>query len=433
MEGMKLGSLFSGSGGFELAGLLTGRITPVWASEIEPFPVLVTHRRMPWLRHYGSITEMHGDEVEPVDIITGGSPCQDLSVAGLRAGLGGERSGLFTEMIRMIKEMQGATDGRYPRYIVWENVPGAFSSNGGRDFRTVLESFAGLFGKADIPMPDSGKWATAGYILGDDHGSLAWRVLDAQYWGVPQRRRRVFLVCDTHGAGAPEILFESEGVFRDFREGTKARQGAPRCPGGSAYPAGGGRDGSLSKAPDVLCLNDQGGCVMGVTEGFTGTLRHGMSHHQPLVLQPWVIRLRGEKDTAETVYSLSHNDMMTKPSEDIAATLLASSHKEVTAVTQKNAIRRLTPTECARLQGFPDGWAHNLAVREEDITEDEMAFWREAFSWSGRRKTDSQIRKWLAGPYPDSAEYKMWGNGVALPCVAYVMLGIASQAHEDCL
>ena len=140
MEGKELtmGSLFSGSGGFELASLIAG-IRPVWASEVEPYPIRVTTRRMPWLRHLGDIHDIRGGEIEPVDIITGGSPCQDVSIAGKRTGLEGARSGLFFEMIRVIREMREKTDGRYPRYIIWENVPGAFSTSGGEDFRTVIE------------------------------------------------------------------------------------------------------------------------------------------------------------------------------------------------------------------------------------------------------------------------------------------------------
>ena len=139
--GITLGSLFDGAGGFPYAGTLAG-ITPIWASEIEPFPIRVTTKRFPKMKHLGNIAEVSGAEIEPVDIITFGSPCQDLSVAGNRAGLAGERSGLFREAIRIIREMREKTNGSKPKYIVWENVPGAFSSNDGDDFRTVLEEIA---------------------------------------------------------------------------------------------------------------------------------------------------------------------------------------------------------------------------------------------------------------------------------------------------
>ena len=135
---LTLGSLFDGSGGFPLGGLLAG-ITPVWASEIEPFPIRVTTKRLPFMKHYGNISAMDGGRIEPVDIITFGSPCQDMSVAGRRDGLDGSRSSLFYEAVRIIKEMREATNGKHPTYAVWENVPGAFSSNKGEDFKIVLE------------------------------------------------------------------------------------------------------------------------------------------------------------------------------------------------------------------------------------------------------------------------------------------------------
>ena len=182
---LTLGSLFDGSGGFPLGGLLAG-IIPVWASEIEPFPIRVTTKRMPFMKHYGNVQTLDGASVEPVDIITFGSPCQDMSIAGKREGLDAARSGLFFEAIRIIAEMRVATNGKYPRYIVWENVPGAFSSNKGEDFRCVLESIAKVKDdEAHVPKPQ--KWEHAGFILG--HGySISWRLLDAQFWGVPQRR-----------------------------------------------------------------------------------------------------------------------------------------------------------------------------------------------------------------------------------------------------
>ncbi len=247
MENIKLGSLFDGIGGFPLAATLHG-ITPVWASEIEKFPIEVTKIRFPNMKHLGDITQINGAEIEPVDIISAGSPCQDLSVAGKREGLKGERSGLFMEFIRIVREMRNATANEYPRFVIWENVPGAFSSNGGQDFRSVLEEIM----ETEIPMPQSGKWvkskkgkpippnapteirdgttwywrihwAKAGMVRGNGC-SLAWRVLDAQYWGVPQRRKRIFLVADFAGQSAPEILFECEGVPGDIAESREKGQ-----------------------------------------------------------------------------------------------------------------------------------------------------------------------------------------------------------------
>jgi len=187
---LTLGSLFDGSGGFPLGGMLAG-ITPLWASEIEPFAVRVTTKRLPQMKHYGDVSALNGAELPPVDIITFGSPCQDMSIAGKRSGLDGSRSSLFYEAVRIIKEMRCATDGRYPRFAVWENVPGAFSSNKGEDFRCVLESLCQVKDES-VSVPRFEKWTTAGEILADGF-SIAWRVLDAQYWGVPQRRKRIFL------------------------------------------------------------------------------------------------------------------------------------------------------------------------------------------------------------------------------------------------
>jgi len=207
---MKLLSLFDGSGGFPLAASMCG-IEPVYASEVEPYPIAVTRSRFPNMKHLGDVSKINGADLEPVDIITFGSPCQDLSVAGKREGLDGQRSGLFMEAIRIIKEMRDATrmgtDGIKPRIAVWENVPGAFSSNKGEDFRIVLEEFIKVkYPTASLPAPD-GKWAYADIIMADGF-SLAYRVFDAQYWGVPQRRKRIYLVADFDGECAGKILFE---------------------------------------------------------------------------------------------------------------------------------------------------------------------------------------------------------------------------------
>jgi DNA (cytosine-5)-methyltransferase 1 len=206
---LTLGSLFDGSGGFLLGAKLLG-IKTIWASEIEPFPIRVTTKRMPEVKHLGDVSDIKGYEIEPVDIITFGSPCQDMSIAGKRAGLNGSRSNLFYEAIRIIKEMRERTNGTKPRYIIWENVPGAFSSNKGEDFKKVLKEICEIKGyQIDAPRPN--RWQNAGLILADDF-SLAWRVFDAQHWGVPQRRRRIYLVCDFNGESAGKILFESEGM-----------------------------------------------------------------------------------------------------------------------------------------------------------------------------------------------------------------------------
>lgn len=223
---MKLGSLFDGSGGFPLGAVLNG-IEPVWASEIEPFPVRVTTRRFPNMKHYGNVAEIDGGKVEPVDIITFGSPCQDMSIAGKRAGLDGSRSKLFYEAVRIIKEMRKSTNGIYPRYAIWENVAGAFSSNKGEDFRCVLEAMCRISDE-EVYVPSADKWQQAGCILGG-HYSIAWRTFDAQYWGVPQRRKRIYLVADFAGERATEILFKSEGVSWHTPKSFQSRQNVARC------------------------------------------------------------------------------------------------------------------------------------------------------------------------------------------------------------
>ena len=186
------------------------------------------------MRHLGDITKINWFEVEPVDCVTGGSPCQDLSVAGKRAGLAGERSGLYMEQIRCIKELRwrdiqsGRTGAMVrPRWMVWENVPGAFSSNGGKDFAAVLEEAVKIVEPQapPIPVPDKG-WPSAGCLSDvDGRWSIAWRVHDAQFWGVPQRRRRIALVCDFGGMSAPEVLFERKGLRGDTAESGTAREG----------------------------------------------------------------------------------------------------------------------------------------------------------------------------------------------------------------
>ena len=245
---LTLGSLFDGSGTAPLAAINHG-ITPVWASEIEPYPIRVTTKRFPQMRHLGNITEIDGASVPPVDIICGGSPCQDLSVAGKQAGLhNGERSHLFFEMTRVIKQMRGATNGKSPRFIIWENVPGAFSSNKGHDFHAVLQAFAEIADPyVHVPEPEvrGGRlaWKYAGEMVGDGW-SIAWRTLDAQYWGVPQRRRRIYLVADFGSERAGDVLFECESVSRNLEPREEARKG-------TADNASGGTGGS----DRLKCLN----------------------------------------------------------------------------------------------------------------------------------------------------------------------------------
>ena len=553
---LTLGSLFDGSGGFPLGGLLCG-ITPVWASEIEPFPIRVTTKRLPFMKHYGDISQMDGGKIEPVDIITFGSPCTDMSIAGRRAGLDGKQSILFYQAIRIIQEMRDATHGKYPRYIVWENVPGAFSSNHGEDFKAVLEAVIGIKEPgAQVPMPEKNLWPYADLYMGEQW-SVAYRTLDAQHWGVPQRRRRIFLVADFAGWGAGQVLFESEGLSGYSAEGFRAWQRAARDPAAGSGAAG-------------LCLNDQGGSCMDVSSEVAATLRAEHHGHPPCVLDaagfctehsadsrgigfeperaptlragvvpaaialeshpidsrikiaddgtvqtltsrmgtggmnvPLVMKIRSgcegggkgpliQEDksatlgcnndqtlfepvafgissdqskamlssnphagiykartsrtldtgggnpgcnqggiavvTQEKSYAMTMNSYV-QVEEEKAPALLSRDYKDPTAVNSGYTVRRLTPTECARLQGFPDWWCTGLETSEP--TREDIAFWtevwethRRAVNSSVKPKTERQIVKWLKAPYSDAAEYKMWGNGVALPCVWFVLSGI---------
>ena len=652
---LTLGSLFDGSGGFPLGGILAG-IEPRWSSEIEPFPVLVTHKRLPQVQHYGDVSTLNGAELPPVDIITFGSPCQDLSIAGKRAGIhDGDRSNLFFQAIRIIKEMRDATNGRYPRYCVWENVPGAFSSNGGNDFKAVLEAVIGVKEKGiEVPAPENHRWAKSDVYLGDGW-SVAYRVFDAQYWGVPQRRARIYLVADFAGESAGEILFKSEGVSGYTPQGFRAWQGAA----GGAEEGTGETGGRSDAGGGTLCLNTQGNSGVGITEdkalalvaqdhgnhpavlaagfstehsakarsigyeeevsptlragvvpaalsvenhptdgrvkireddtcqtlcskhsnammsdnphsgfyeaktsrtldqsgghaissnqggicvvapapetfdvrftsdgtknarghcyptdisrcldtsegspdsnhggvavvalepgaasrvgghvysdGKSGTLRANAGDNQQAVVvaEPETYALQGSmigradqngpqgdginEDVCFTLnttdrhavaapdadhYSTSKNSHHTVAAHEQANTLVASDWKDPPLVNDLPndepvyIVRRLTPVECARLQGFPDWWCADLAI--PDPTDEEITFWMEVWeTWrqitnpKGKPKTEKQIRKWLADPYTDSAEYKLWGNGVSEPVVFFVLSGIAWAAQNS--
>lgn len=301
-------SLFDGIGGTPLAARISGAEC-LWCSEIEKFPQMVTKHHFPSMKHYGDITKINGAKVEPVDIIVGGSPCQDLSVAGKRQGMkhsdfGDEettRSGLFMEQIRIVKEMRNATETNQPRFMVWENVPGAFSSNKGEDFRAVLEETAKIKDKTiSIPRPVGCKWANAGCIMGDGF-SIAWRTFDAQYWGVAQRRRRIYLVADFGGESAPEILFEREGLSGDPSESGNKGQGSAedveRCFGSAGFKWGqGSKAGSIGfeieKAPTVLA--GQGGHVLCFEPG---AITRDMGVRHWVEISPTLIEMTSTKNT----------------------------------------------------------------------------------------------------------------------------------------
>ncbi len=197
------------------------------------------------IHHYGDIKAINGSQVPTVDCVIGGSPCQDLSIAGKRAGLSGERSGLFMEQIRVIKEMReydkangNSNESIRPRFMVWENVPGTLSSNKCEDFRKVLEETSKIADEASvIPRPPKGKWMPSGCIMGDGW-SIAWRIFDAQFWGVPQRRRRIALVADFGGGCAPEILFERESMSGNTKKSGEERQSASKCIETGTHSAG---------------------------------------------------------------------------------------------------------------------------------------------------------------------------------------------------
>ena len=272
MGQVTMGSLFDGIGGFPLAAIAAG-ITPVWASEIEAFPIEVTKHHFPDMIHVGDITKLDGAKLPPVDIICGGSPCQDLSVAGARAGLTGARSGLFMEQCRIVKEMRNADIQRgrtgvsvRPRFMVWENVPGAFSSGEpkGEDFRIVLEEILRIkYGAVSVPGPYPWSWGHPGIVILGHDLSVAWRTLDAQYWGVPQRRNRIFLVADFGGTSAFKILFKQDSLPGYSPEIDGERETPPAaagdCPDDTSWPY---TDGDDDFGDDLLDdLLDEGECL----------------------------------------------------------------------------------------------------------------------------------------------------------------------------
>lgn len=362
------------------------------------------------MKHLGDITKIHGDQIEPVDCITFGSPCQDLSIAGRRAGLAGERSGLFMEAVRIIKEMRSSTSGLHPTFAIWENVPGAFSSNGGEDFRAVLEELARIEQPdAIVPRPPrGGRWSKAGAIAGNGW-SLAWRQLDAQHWGVPQRRKRIALVADFRGQRAAEILFERTGVSGHPDESIKAWEATS----GSSQTSPSGRD----RGGNSYTLKIRSGCSGGGKGALVQTEKSAtLSTLQDQTLfQPVVYDARGNGDgkivptitgdhenritdyTAIAIERHTFNEQSFshyKESEK-CSTLKAKAgnigNGSECLVAEKAIrwiVRRLTPVECERLQGYPDEWT--------DIGD-----------W-----TDSKCKKHKCA---DSPRYKALGNSIALP------------------
>lgn len=292
-----LGSLFDGIGGFPYAGLFFG-ITPLWASEIQTSAISVTRRNLPGMAHVGDITKLRGGDLPPVDIITFGSPCQGLSHAGKRLGLADERSGLFSEAIRIISEMREATNGTYPQYALWENVPGALSSGkpAGSDFQAVLEAFT----KTEIPFPRSGKWANAGMVRGGG-ADLAWCVYNAQHFGTAQRRRRIFLVVDFGGGCAGEILFVPQSLCGYFAAGGTPRQGpaayAQNSSGTADFNRGVGFDGYNGDLTGASAATLGMNCGMSTGRNGVLTPDEGADHLQAAAekghcLTPWDVQSR---------------------------------------------------------------------------------------------------------------------------------------------
>lgn len=399
------------------------------------------------MKHLGDITKLDGHNVPLVDIVCGGSPCQDLSVAGHRKGLAGERSGLFMEQIRVIKEMRdesakrlcvrGSDEHIRPRYMVWENVPGAFSSNKGEDFRAVLEETAKIVCEnAVIPRPKDGKWSSSGCIMGDGW-SIAWRVHDAQFWGVPQRRKRIALVADFGGDTAPEILFERQGLSGNTEESREKRentsQDAQRGIGEAisfqerAGKAGGVKESSFSMSEQEPCQHSttkayclqENGIDRADTAGCNGKgWRENQSYTLNTIDRP-------------AVYSIGHDIRSAKITDDeITDPLTATDYKDPTKVYQQNVgalcardfkgvgneyaeqdkvicestVRRLTPMECERLQGYPDHWT--------DIGE-----WVDS---KGKLHKDA-----------DSPRYKALGNSIALPFWEWMAKRMVSYLDTD--
>ena len=349
---MTLGSLFDGVGGWQLAATRAG-IKPVWSSEIDKFCLSVTARHFPETIQLGDINAI--SDAPHVDIITAGSPCQNLSVTGNRSGLNGNQSGLFFKAVELARRL-------HPRFFVWENVPGAFSSNGGHDFRTVLEEIV----EEPIPLPKH-HWSNAGMVDGR-HVQVCWRILDAQYWGVPQRRRRIFLVADFAGRRAAEILFERQSMCGHSAASTgEERQTADRT---------GSRADSSSY------------CIQGNT--IDRQLKNGANGKGIL------------RDTSYTlntidrhaVYDMTHADEVLRPvtggKSNCLNSRMGTGGNQVPLVGN-HILRRLTPLECERLQGLPDN-----------------------FTAGGS----------------DAARYRAIGNGMAQPCADWIMRQI--KRHADC-
>lgn len=493
LQCVTLGSLFDGIGGFPLCAEISG-IVPLWAAEIDPACVAVTKNRFPDMVHYGDVSKIDGAKIPPVDIITFGSPCQDLSVAGKRQGIkhkergDGEttRSGLFVEAVRIVYEMRRATNGLYPTFIVWENVPGAFSSHNGRDFRAVLEEIT----KTDIPMPTSGKWANAGMVRG---GAIcaAWRVLDGQYWGIAQRRRRIFLVGSFGSDAAEKILFKPDSVRRYLAPCGKERENASADIGTSAtkrdfvFDCRGNGNGTTaptitgdhnSRVSDfsaVVISTGQKENILrsGAFRAEAGAKARGIGYSEkvsPTIIstpnkQPCVVYAlqgsmigrkekngpQGDGINENVCFTLNTSDRHCVAYQNSSfggyssgiGTLRGTTSKRpeenVIVDTQEWNVRRLTPLECERLQGYPDGWT--ILPKIEDMTEEEYEFFKSVVLLDKKIKgkkakyepTKKQIVRWYNKLDVDGTRYRQLGNSLAIPCALRVIGGIAEYIAKE--
>lgn len=411
------------------------------------------------MKHLGDITKIDWESVETVDVVCGGSPCQDLSLAGKRAGLAGARSGLYMEQVKCLKELRKNDRIRRPdvpiwairpRYMVWENVPGAFSSNGGKDFAAVLEEAIRIAEPEapNVPVPEKG-WAKSGCLYDELGGwSVAWRVHDAQFWGVPQRRKRICLVCDFGGLSAPEILFERKGLRGDYeKSGEEGEEFANHSENCSSETIRDAEITSCSEFRFTIGADTYNGSTTGDVVGTITTANHSSGSAQKVI----TVEGNGSRPShkgdgyAESNVSYTLNttevhgvayavenhpaDSRVKISGDVVQSLtswmgtgggnvpmcldvgffttlenkapkaMARQYKDP-PVVNTSVVRRLTPLECERLQGFPDGW--------------------------------TDIRDWVdsngkAHKAADSPRYKALGNSIALPFWFYILRRISAQ------